>query len=440
MQSVRLANAWLALRTNFWFVPILTVMAALVASIVFPEIDRFIGDNILRDLRFLSTAEANSAQTILSTIAGSLITIAGVTFSITVVGLTLTTSQFGPRLLNTFMRDTVNQFVLGYYLATASYCLIILQTIREDFIPNVSIALAIIFAIMSFFILIYFIHHIASMIKVDVVIAQVDDNLKHTISSMFPEEAPRGQPGRSVSDDLPEHFERDAIALSTQKTGYLQGMDIESLLWLATEQDIVLSFVDKPGSYIVGGSTIAFAWPPQTAMANAKDIEAGIDRAVIVGYERTPTQDMEYCIDQLVEIALRAFSPGINDLFTGLSCIDRLGGDLSLLATRQFPENERRDSDGNIRLVWSASRFEGFLDAAFNSIRQNAAQNVAVYVRLLEALRTIANHLRRPEDALAVKKHVVMVERMAQQHIIEPHDLEDIQERKQWAVTSLNRF
>lgn len=442
IMKTRLLNLWEVVRTSFWFIPGLMVFSAIGLSFVIVAVDRMIEPEHHRVFGFLYSGGPEGARSILSTIAGSMITVAGVAFSITIVALTLASSQFGPRLLRNFMRDTGNQIVLGTFIATFIYCLLVLRTVYSTgervYMPGISVTFAMALAVVNVGILIYFIHHVSTSIQADRVIAAVYHELSEHIQQLFPEELgcefeqsenDRGRP--QPTEDRYNHV----CEIAASKNGYLQAIDSNSLLKIAGEHDFLIHLPFRPGEFIVAGSTLAKV---ESAEQFNEDLAEQIVNCFIVGPQRTPEQDVEFAIHQLVEVALRALSPGINDPFTAITCIDQLGSALCCLSDRAFPSPCRYDDEGRLRIISKPLTFEGVTNAAFDQIRQCGSTNIAVTIRLLETLKTIAGHARNSEQRQAILRQADMIARASQESITEKNDRDDVQQRYQALLDVLN--
>jgi uncharacterized membrane protein len=386
---------------------------------------------------------ADGAREVLSTIAGSMITVAGVVFSITIVAFQLASSQFGPRLLRNFMRDTGNQVVLGAFIATFLYSLLVLRTIRgegsEEFVPYLSVALAIVLAVVGMGVLIYFIHHVSVAIQASNVVAVVSNELAHAIERLFPEKLGHGVPegGLRKASDIPQGFASTAQPITVAGSGgYLQMIDTEKLMAVARAHDLLLELPYRPGHFVEQGSTCALAWPGERV---SEQVTAQICAAFIYGPERTLTQDVEFAVDQLVEVAVRALSPGTNDPFTAIRCIDRLGEALCQLTGRAMPSPYRYDDTDTLRVIAPSVTFTGVVDAAFNQIRQYGRTSVAVTIRLLERLAVVVARTYREEDRAVLLRHAVMIEQDSREGIPQEQDRQDVQERFQAVVRALEQ-
>jgi len=400
---------------------------AVALAVCAVELDKTIPEDWLQGLGWIYSGGAEGASLLLGTVAGSMIAIAGTVFSMTLVALSLASSQLGPRLLRNFMRDTANQVVLGTFVATFVYCLLVLRTVRRAdevaFVPHLSVSIALLLAMVGIGVLIYFIHHVSVSIQADEVVARVGRELEDGIDRLFPGHL--GKPGSEVPDApskaaLPAAFEREARPVGALEDGYLQLIDADALMALASEEDLLLRLERRPGHYFVKGRTMVMVWPGDRVTATLVD---KMNAAFVLGDQRTAAQDVEFSFQQLVEIAVRALSPGINDPFTAIACVDRLGSGLCRLARRDMPSALRFDRDGRLRLVAPGSSFAGIADTAFNQIRQSARSNPAVAIRMLDAIAQIAGHVQRAPDTACLQRHAGMIVRGAREAVPEADDL-----------------
>ena len=393
----RVSILWDRLRTSLWFVPTAMTMLAAGFAVLMIRIDRGQTPLNVDSIDWIYAGGPDGARQMLSTIAGSMITVAGVAFSITIVALTLASQQFGPRLLRNFMRDVGNQVVLGTYISTFIYCLLVLRTIHDtdsaSFVPHLSVTGAVVLAIVSFGVLIYFIHHVSSSIQAATLVDAVAVELRHAIDRLFP-----GRIGQDSPDDVVHNTVPAAAGdiVHVDATGYIQMLDGDKLLRIASEYDLVITLLVRPGNYVVDGDPLAQL---QKSGAIVSGLRRKITDAVIVGPQRTSKQDAEFAVNQLVEIAVRALSPGVNDPFTAVNCIDQLSAALCRLAERRPPMPVRSDDDGVPRLYSQSVTFVDVTRTAFDQIRQHSRSEVAVSMRLLEALARIAGHSRTDADA-----------------------------------------
>jgi len=439
-----LLKVWDRLRSSFWFVP--GVMACLAAALALAAVavDEAAGDDWLERLGWSYTGGAEGASLLLGTVAGSMIAIAGTVFSMTLVAMSLASSQLGPRLLRNFMRDTANQVVLGTFVATFVYCLLVLRTIRRAdevaFVPHLSVSIGLLLAMVSIGVLIYCIHHVSVSIQADVVVARVGEELEDGIGRLFPGQL--GRPGPETANapgraELPPAFALEARPVGALADGYLQLIDADALMDLASREDLLLRLERRPGNYLVQGQAMVMVWPGERV---TDTLVGQVNDAFVFGKQRTATQDVEFSFLQLVEIAVRALSPGINDPFTAIACVDRLGSALCRLAQRDTPSPFRFDARGRLRLVAPGSTFAGIVDTAFNQIRQSARSNPAVAIRMLDAITQVAGHVRHAQDAACLRRHADMIIRGTRQAVPEADDRLAVEARYTEATRSLREI
>ncbi len=433
-----LAKLWDSLHSSYWFVP--TVMATFSIALAFGTIalDRTGRIGPIENLGWIYTGGPEGARTLLSAVAGSMITVAGTTFSITLVALQLASSQFGPRLLRNFMQDTGNQIVLGTFIGTFIYCLLVMRTVRgEDydaFVPQISVTVGIGLAITSIGVLIYFIHHVATSIQASHVISEVGEDLEKAIDRLFPTDIGQVADDERLVAEIPTDFDRTASTIFAGTSGYLQAIDNEKLMKIATENDLLVRLKYRPGNFIVKGNVLVMVWPPERLN---KKLGKQIKQLFAIGKQRTEQQDIEFSINQLVEIAMRAISPGVNDPFTAIQCIDQLSAGLSHLAERDFPPPYRFDDEKKLRVIIQTLTFAEITNTAFNQIRQYSNSDVGVRIRLLEAISAIATHIKREKDRDCLLHHTDLIERASQAQISEESDRQYIQHCYHLAVKAL---
>ncbi len=422
-----LLHLWETLTSGYWFVPTVMLAASVLLAMGLLYIDQVtIGQ---ADLVWLYSGGPEGARSLLATVAGSVITVAGVVFSITIAALTQAASQFGPRLLRNFMRDTSNQFVLGMFVATFMYCLIVLRTIHGEqegpsaFVPHLSVTVAVVLAAASIAVLIYFIHHVSYSLQAPAVVAAAHADMKRVLVRI-PYDA-QGASTPTVPIELPD-FDHEGHAVSSSHEGYVQAVDFDHLIRRAARSDVVIRLSYRPGNYVISGSTLARVWPADRCDA---DLSRAICQSFICGVESTAEQDVEYALRQIVEVAVRALSTGVNDPFTAVNCVDVIGSAVCHIARCGLPGRLHFDEAGRLRIVSPVTDFPGVLDTAFNQIRQNSRGDVAVTVRLLETLHACSRQMTTPAHRAALLAHGMMVFEQARAAITESHDLHDVHDR-----------
>jgi uncharacterized membrane protein len=435
-------NVW---RASYFTVPMLLCVLGIVLSFVFVAFDRALIERrgaALSGWEWIFSGGADGARTVLSTIASSIITVAGVAYSITIAALVLASTQFGPRLLRNFLEDRVSQWVLGSFVGTFLFCALVLRTVRSEsdggiFVPQLSVSCAIVLTIACLLLLVYFFHHVAMSIQAPAIVAGVSRELHGHIDRIFPRGVGRGEP-RDASvvpgSELPSDYQERSLAVLSTEYGYLQAVDIERLFNAARADDCVVILGFRPGDFVAQDAPLARVYPRERA---GEKWEKRVREAFYVGVGRTPFQDIEFGVNQLVEVACRALSPAINDPFTAMACLDHLGSALVHLLQVKLPSPHRYDEDDRLRLVAERISFEGLCDAAFNMIRQYGQNSASVMIRLLETIAAVAPHADEPHEKHALRHHAEMSLRDCCAVLPDERDRADVQERYAQVLAAL---
>lgn len=440
--GAKLRAWWEMLRTSYWFVPTLMAGSTMFFWMVVQRVDLWLKEEQVRSLGWIYTGGPEGARELLGVVAGSMITVTGVTFSITIVALALASQQFGPFLLRNFMRDTGNQIVLGTFISTFVFCLLTLRVVRGleeiSYVPHLSVTVAIILALCSIGVLIYFIHHVSVSIQVSNIIYVVSQDLQRSIERLFPEPIatgaePEAEPSGSPRK-LHEGFDSQAKPVVSTGYGYITALDDQLLLSEAMERDVVVQLLKRPGDFVGKGDTVALVWPGGSVDG---EVERAVNDSLLLGSQRTATQDVLFVCDQLVEIAVRALSPGINDPFTANVCIDHLGQGLSRMAGRALPSPYRVAEDGVMRLVAYPVDFCDMAETVLVQIRHYGSSNPAVLLRLLQAVVTAAPHLRREEDRETLLRHARLIMQAGERNLPGKDELESVRDGYERAVKAL---
>ncbi len=422
--NIKLSNIWEYLRSSLWFIPLLMTGLSIALAFGLLHVDELFKGHQISDSIWFYTGGGANARAILSTIANSMITVAGVVFSITIVALSLSSTQFGPRLLRTFMKDTSTQLTLGSFVASYIYCLVVLRNVitqnDTDQIPNLSVAFALILTIINILVLIYFIHHVSTSIQAESVIRRVSTELYASMDRVFPEQLGSG----TEEDHLEQHLDLAGRTVTTHvahdEDGYIQAVDSDALWKLILEADLVMEMNVKPGDHVVKGSPFCVLHSTLSVPGEMKKEIAG---TIILGYYRTSEQDMEFSIDQLSEIALRALSPSLNDPFTAIACINRLCSAMCRLTDRNFPSPYRKDEQGVLRVISRRKpTFASLFSAAFDKIRRSAHGNAAVLTHLTWALTVIFQRARTDAQRRIIAQQADLLYESVMRTIEAPHD------------------
>ena len=417
------------LRSSFWFVPSLTVLGSIILAVTLIEADTAGSDRWLAQWPRLFGVGAEGSRQMLSTLAGSMISVLGVTFSMTLVALTLASSQYTSRILRIFMSSKVTQFTLGIFSGTFAYCLIVLRTIRSsgnaEFIPGLAVFFAFILALGSVGVLIFFIHHIASSIQASSIIASVAQETNSAIDRLFPGEKDQASEEKDDERLIRTLDEMTWCTVPAEESGYIQSVDSEALLSLARDKKTILRMEHGIGDFVVQKTALA-----SLALEEAPDKEtvAAVNAAYSISIHRTVDQDPAFGVRQIEDIALKALSPGVNDTSTAVMCIDHLTAILAHLAGRQLPPT-RISQDGELRVIRIVPTFESLLADSFDQVRRSAAGNVAVMARIISALDSIASLIDSPSRRQALYEQMQWIAELAERTIDSPHDLIYIKRR-----------
>ncbi len=408
-----------ALGELFWLLPAGMVLAGVLAAFVSVQLDRmgYVPDWLVQSA-WLYNGGGTGARTLLGTVASSTIGVAGTVFSITIAALSLAAGQMGPRLLRNFTRDRGNQFTLGAFLGTFSFALMVLRTVRTqdegDFIPHLSLTISIALAFVCVGVLVFFVGHMAGRINVDVVIDLVSEDVRSAIARLLSEE-----PG---DEPPPKSTWRNAYPVTDGRHGYLQQLNSDGLADWAAEHRTCVRLLVRPGNYVFPGAPIALLTVPTEGARDA------INDAIAVGAQRTSTADLEFSIRSLVEVAVRALSPGINDPHTAMSALDRLGSALCEVAPKHLPTGVVM-RNGQPALVYPGYDYDGLTDAMFHEIRQNASSSPAVLIRVLEVLTSVLSAEHGPARREALQRHADLVLADAERAVENKSDLADVRGR-----------
>ena len=422
-----------SLRTNLWFVPAIEVAAAVLLFVVTLAVDQAAADGTVHLPFWMDNGSADAARQILIGIAAALITVIGLVFSITIVALTLASTQFGPRMLRTFIRDRGVQVTLGTFVATFVFAVLALASVTDDgsgpFVPHFTITVALVLVLVDLGVLIFFIDHVARSIQLPTVIAGIAAELGRAVSAETAETAESRAGDGTVDpaeiESLVGLLDREGTPVRAPSSGYLQYVTWRSLVEIASGCDATIRMRHRPGHFVTEGLPLADVWPPSAV----DEITRGFVALHATGAHRTLSQDLAFAIDQLVEIAIRALSPAVNDTFTGMTCVDWLGDALCKIALRWEPRRVYRDSEGTVRVIAAPQSFERLVDRSFDKIRQAGRGMPAILIRQLEALTRVCQYAQQPEQLVALSRQASMIVRSAADSIADAADLADVRDR-----------
>ncbi len=427
----KLRQQWSNLRSTFWFLPFLIILASIVYAVVLIQIDYAGGDRWLAQWPRVFGVGADGARDMLSTLASSMMTVMGITFSMTLLALALASGQYTSRILRNFMRNRVTQITLGTFAGIFVYCLIVLHTVRTGdapFVPSLAVFFAFVLAFGGIAVLIFFIHHIASSIQASSIIASVAHETNASIDRLFPEKMEPGADkaeGEESERLLPSSDERTWYAVPAEVSGYIQSVDNDAILRLARGTRTIVRMEHGIGAFIVQDAalaSLALTYPPD------KEAIIALNGAYSIGRYRTVDEDPAFGIRQIVDMALKALSPGVNDTSTAVMCVDYLTAIMARLACRQFPPSHLYEGE-TLRVIAIVPSFEGLLAEAFDQVRDSAAGNVAIMARMLGAIDTIASLTVSPSRLRALDEQAQWIAELADRTIESTHDRARIERR-----------
>ena len=381
----RILSMWRALSGGLWFLPTVLVCFSVGAALLLVELQSALPNDLSAQWPRLFGAGAEGARGMLSAIATSMVTVAGVVFSVTIVALSLAASQYSPRVLRNFMADRPTQVVLGAFVGVFTYCVIVLRTIRSDsaggFVPSIAVLGGVVMALIGVGLLIYFIDHVAKAIQVPSIVSRITRDTAAAIDRLFPAEV--GAEGRTAADSTaPPQLPSDWRNVVAPATGYLVSVDGEGLLDLACRTNTLLRVLPRVGDFIIQGR-------PMVEVAGDRDLDRGDCRAVcrcfVVKAERDVHQDAPYGLQQLVDLALKALSPSTHDPTTAVLCVDQISALLMQAASRRI-EGPYRRRGGELRLIVRGARFEDLVEVALAAVTHHAGSHVPVHERLIDTV------------------------------------------------------
>ncbi|MDY0281456.1 MAG: DUF2254 domain-containing protein [Salinivirgaceae bacterium] len=413
---------WSNLRSSFWFMPSLIVAFSIALAIALVEVDSVGNDQWLARWPRLFGAGVEGARGMMSTIAGSMMTVVGVTFSMILMVLALASSQYSSRILRNFMRSRVTQVVLGIFAGIFTYSLIVLRTIRGGdegaFVPSLAVFFGFALALGGVGALMFFIHYIASSIQASNIIASVANETIHSIERLFPENLGQGSAENNDNPTPKLLAERNWRTVPAGENGYIQIVNNAALLRMARDKNTIVRMERGIGEFVVRDSALV-----SLALEDPLDQEtiAALQEAFTVSRHRTVEQDAAFGIRQIVDVALKALSPGINDTTTAVMCVDYLTAILACLAPRQIPSLYRYEEE-KLLVVAKGPSFESLLAKSFDQIRSNAKGNVVIMSRMLDAIETLAGLMADPLRRRALLDHVQWISELAERTIESTHD------------------
>ena len=406
--NARFIKFWNDLQSSYYFIPGLMALGAVGLAMLTSHIDKNWDYQIAEKLGWFYSNKADGARAILTTIAASMMTVASVTFSITMVAVTSAAGQYGPRLIGNFMRDRANQVTLGTFTSTFVYCLLILRITRTgdasgmengvaEFVPNISLLVAMGLTMASVGVMIFFIHHIPETLNVGNITGQVGRKLRNDIKVMFPNKIGDGDNDADVNLEVYDH--KDASEVTAKAEGYIQAVNETALMDWARENDALIRLQYRPGDFAINGDVLMRVWSANGSRVSLSQKDLKLIRSgYAMGQDRTAHQNILFLADELVEILARALSPGINDPFTAINCINWFQSAINAMMHAQSPSPLRRDENGIVRIISYPISFERFLSVICDQSRAYVATDRNTTFKMLTVLTELISCAKTDEQ------------------------------------------
>lgn len=423
----KLRNLWENVQSSLWFIPTVLVGVAVLASSLLIAADVALAQRESTLIPWLFSGTADAARTLLSVVAGSLITVISIAISLTIVALVQASAQFTPRVLRQFTASRVNQVVLGTYTATFVYALLVLRTVRSGeeegtaFVPALSVTSAVGLALLCLALLIFFIHHMSQSLQVAVIMNEVREEVIAQIDVLYPEDIGNrlAEPSSPATIKAQLDAQDASVVVRSTRTGFVRKIDEQTLLEIPLAATQRVWIRPQIGDFVANGTILAEL---DQVDGRVEQVSKKIQDAFIIDRERTITQDMLFGIRQLVDIGLKALSPGINDVTTAEYALYHLGDALGRLAERAFPSNVRTTDNGQTQFLFNRPTWDDIVDSAFSQLRRAAAGDVHATRTLLQVLHDLALRLEPSTRSQAIYQQLTEVRYQIAHHTFSPTD------------------
>jgi uncharacterized membrane protein len=416
---------------NFLVIPAIMGLGGVLLAWLMFWLDGQIPNEVLNTSHFIVSGSVAELRGYLFAMATTVLTTAGVVFTLLTLPLSTVAAQYGSRLLRIFLGDRTTQLILGMFVATFVYCVTGAMIIPPAEIvsegPQITMTVGLYLIVASFASLILLIQHISIMLQAPNIAAGAGGDLLDVVRKTNLVEGSHGedqhQTGKGPLDSL---IETEAHTVHASKPGYIQYIDLDFLLPLARKKDIIMRIVHKPGDFVGNDVVVALIWP-------ADRVDNELDKEIIntfhPGNQRTPTQDLEYAVNQLTEMAVRAMSPAINDPFTAMTCLDYIGNGLALFVQRGPISPYIHDSDGQLRIVFDPVTLDELLSAAFDMLRHASCHNSRVLLHMLKTIDIISQEMKSLDARQSLLHHVTLIQTESQEGSLIEDDRESIYRR-----------
>jgi len=407
---------WDRLKVSFWFTPVVMSLVAILLAWAMFWVDERIPNQLLEGSRFILSGTPGELRSSLILMASTILTTAGVVFTLITLPLSTVAAQYGSRLLRIFLGDRTTQLVLGMFVATFVYCLAAALSILPVEVqpegPQITATFGLLLMLGTFASLIVLIQHISTTLQAPNIAAAAGTELREVVRSEVLDEVMSGEDRKGrVEDPADILVEAEGYAVRVRKTGYIQYIDPEIMFALARDRKVAIRLVRKPGDFIQRDMTVALISP---ASQVDEELDQQIRHAFQIGNGRTPTQDVVYAVNQLVEMAVRAMSPAINDPFTAMTCLDYIGEGLALFIKQGEKSSLYYDHNGRLCLVLEPVTVDELLGTAFDMLRHCSCDNAIVLLHIIEVIDNVSQVAGSPYVRSELLRHVSLIQTESQ--------------------------
>jgi uncharacterized membrane protein len=409
------------LRAGYWFLPMVMAVGAVAGALLVVSLDQTYFGQSLVQLTPSSVLDTASFRELAVLVATSTLAFIGVIFSIMLVPLSIAATQLGPPVLRTFMRNTGTQIVLGLFIGNTFFALTLLATVPEgaELPPALSSITLLGLFMTSVAALVYFINEVARSLQASTVIDRLSSELQGDIERELPVR-PQREPDFAACEALRADILVNGVTIRAQKEGYIRAIDYSSLIRIAIQASTTVAMRFEPGDFVMRGDALACV-PTGTPVDGA--LVDQVNRQFLMGNYRTITQDIDFGLVALVAVAVRALSPAINDPFTAVMCVQRLGAALAMIAERGENFHHYRDAGGILRLLGEPDTFEEHADLCFHSVRQYGRGSAEVLVAMLRAVARVAERTGHEDQRNILRLHADLIDRDARAGSLTEYDI-----------------
>jgi uncharacterized membrane protein len=422
MQKFTTRYNWDRLRVSFWFAPAIMSIGALLLVWAMNWLDVRIPNEILENSGLVLVGTVAELSATLIGMATSILATAGVVFSLLTLPLSTVASQYGSRLLRVFLGDRITQLVLGIFASAFVYCLGAVLTFPLRMVPfeapQITPTVGLVLMMAAFASLILLVQHISTMLQAPNIAAGAGAELLDVILAessskvgIIDAQRQTGQIGPDTLMDMASLPETVGYQIRARQAGYIQYIQLDHVLALANERNLLIHLLCRTGQFISSSATVALVWP---ASGIDEQQAKQIRNAFLIGNRRTPAHDVEYAFNQLVEMAVRAMSPAINDPFTAITCLEYIGAGLALFLRQGEISPHFYNQDGQLRFVFEPVTFDELLSTSFDMLRHASCENVSVLLHMLDVIDGISRETKSPEARQQLLHHVSLIQAESQ--------------------------